>query len=333
MKAKKWTLLATMLLLVCFVLAACGDTNSDTDTPADPVTDTTEPTGGMLAAPTDFTFDPETGSYSFTNNDENTGYFFIRVFPVINGVEASQYVATSSRINGNTTGTLNGSLDVSTIGWGEYHVKLIPYAASGSGYDAPSATMLDAYYGVGGVMERPEMLAITDGSHLELTLDWYSLSDYKDYQYMPTIRYSVYSDAECTQLVESQEYDTSNLVMDTHPAGAYIWEYGLDGYPYLNSEGGVGYSLTPQATFTLEPGTYYVTCQALSIDDSRIAPSQVSDVIEVTITDEEPNGEFISATTSLWQDIPLMGVPSAAAGSYPDRVDFGQTQTTTATVG
>ena len=93
------------------LLAGCGG-NSASSTAAS--TASSASTGGDLAAPTDFTADPETGEFSFTANDENMGYYFVRVFPVLNGVEQDAYVASSSRINGGKTGTLTGSFDVST---------------------------------------------------------------------------------------------------------------------------------------------------------------------------------------------------------------------------
>ena len=38
-----------------------------------------------LTAPSDFTFDPATGNYSFVANDENMGYYFIRFYAVKDG--------------------------------------------------------------------------------------------------------------------------------------------------------------------------------------------------------------------------------------------------------
>lgn len=306
------------------LLASCGETEtvaSSTTTASSAVT------GGDLAAPTDFTADPMTGEFSFTSNDENMGYYFVRVFPVLNGKEQDAYVASSKRVNGGKTGKMTGSFDPSTIGWGSYHIKLISYAAAGTDYKAPSAVILNASYGVGGVLERPEMLVITDGSEAQFIVDHYTLSDYKAYQYLPTARFTVYSDAELTTEVASEEFDLSTLVMDTHPTGAYIWEYKNNGnYPYVN-----GSTLVPEVTMTdLEPGTYYVTCTALSNDSSVIADSVPSDAVEFTVTAEAPDYEFTSATTSLWQDPAVMGMPCAVSGTHTDRVDFGGVQTTTA---
>lgn len=304
------------------LLAGCGGSSSTAASTAS----SASTTGGDLAAPTDFTADPESGEFSFTANDENMGYYFVRVFPVLNGVESDAYVASSSRINGGKTGTVTGSFDASTIGWGAYHIKLISFAAAGTGAKAPDAVILTANYGVGGVLERPEMLVITDGSEAQFIVDHYTLSDYKAYQYLPTVKFTIYSDAALTTEVRSEEADLSTLTMDTHPTGAYIWEYNNSGnYPYVN-----GSTLLPEVTVDdLEPGTYYVTCTATSsVED--ISDSQPSDAVEFTVTADAPDYDFTTATTSLWQDPTVMGMPCAVAGTYTDRVDFGGTQTTSA---
>lgn len=306
------------------LLAGCGGSSASSTAAS---TASSASTGDDLAAPTDFTADPESGKFSFTANDENMGYYFVRVYPVFNGVESDAYVASSSRINGGKTGTLSGSFDASTIGWGTYHIKLISFAAAGTGAKAPEAIILTANYGVGGVLERPELLVITDGSEAQFIVDHYTLSDYKAYQYLPTAKFTVYSDAACTTEVRSEEFDLSTLVMDTHPAGGYIWEYDNGGnYPYFNGST----TFVPQVTLNdLEPGTYYVTCTAVS-SVSDIADSQPSEAVEFTVTADAPDYNFTAATTSLWQDPAMMGVPCAIPGQHDDRVDFGGTQTTSA---
>ena len=88
------------------LLAGCGGASSTAASTASSAS-----TSGDLAAPTDFTADPESGEFSFTSNDENMGCYFVRVFPVLNGVESDAYVASSSRINGGKTGTITGRLE------------------------------------------------------------------------------------------------------------------------------------------------------------------------------------------------------------------------------
>ncbi|MFH5975378.1 hypothetical protein ACHM2L_16030, partial [Clostridium perfringens] len=86
--------------------------------------------------------------------------------------------------------------------------------------------------------------------------------------------------------------------------------------------------MLPEATFTLEVGTYYVTAQAISDDEEKISSSKVSDVLTVTVTQEEPNGEFTYVQTSRWMDPAVMGVMNAAAGADPQREDMGSAQQT-----
>lgn len=288
-----------------------------------------------VSAPTDFTFDPQTGEFSFNATDSAAGYYFVRIYPVVNGAEAKEYVASSKRINGSKTGTLSGKVDVSTIGWGQYDVKLITFAASGTGDTAPSPVILSAYYGVGGTLERPEYMAVVDGNTVEITVDWYTLSDYKDFQLLPTLRFSLYADAECTTLVDATDFDANDLVVDTHPTGAYIWEYSLTS-GHMNFVGGgdfggsTSYCLIPEATLTAPAGTYYVTVQAISGNEEMIASSKVSDVIEVTLTDEAPDFEnFEILTSTLWTDTSVMGMPTAASGGAEGRIDCGRDQQTT----
>ncbi len=293
-----------------------------------------------LTAPVDFTFNTETGEYSFTTTDDNAGYYFIRVYPVISGTEANAYVASSKRINAGKLGEKSGKMDVSSIGWGTYHVKLITYAAAGTDYKTPDAVVLTAFYGVGGTLEKPEYMVVTDGNTVEFTLDWYTLSHYKDFQHLPTIRYSAYADAECTQLIASEDFDTNTLVVDTHPTMAYIWEYSLTAghmnfTPTASGPMGgetSGYCLVPQVTLTLDAGTYYLTVQAISDNEEVIASSKASDVIEVTIDGSEPNGEFETFKSSLWTDPSVMGMPTAASNGGEGRVDSASGQTTTSKV-
>ena len=298
-----------------------------------------------LKAPSDFAFDPATGEITFVSNDDNAGYYFVRVYPVVGGEEAAAYVSSSKRINAGKSGEKTGKVDVSTIGWGQYHVKLVTFAASGTDYTAPAPVILNAFYGVGGTLERPEMMVVADGNTVEVTIDRYTLSDWKKFQYMPTVRFSLYADEACTELVASQEVATSELVIDNHPAGGYIWPYSLTaGHMNLTAAGGPGpgggaaepqkYCLVPEAALTVEqPGTYYVAIQAVSDDETKIASSQISEVIAVELTAEAPDYEsFTVTTTSLWKDPAVMGMPTATAGQDEGRLDAAQGQTTTATV-
>ena len=303
-------LLLAAMLLVCLATAAFAEEKT------------------LLTPPTDFVFNTETGEFTFTTTDDNAGYYFVRVYPVIGGEEASEYVASSRRINAGKLGEKKGKVDVSTIGWGTYHVKLITFAASGTNYQAPDPVIINAYYGVGGVLEKPELMVITDGNTAEFIVDWYSISDYYEYQFMPNVTFNVYSDEACTALVMTDTVDLNDLraTMDTHPAGGYIWGFSTtSNHPYLN---GMGFANTVWP-YVLPAGTYYATVQAISDNEAVIASSKVSDVVTFTLTDAEPSGEYTAVKTALWQDPGVMGVPTAKPGGAPGRVDEAATQTTT----
>lgn len=298
-----------------------------------------------LKAPTDFVFDAESGKLSFTANDEHAGYYFVRIYPVVNGTEANAYVSSSKRINAGKTGEKSGKVDISSIGWGQYNVKLVTFAASGTDYTAPAPIILKAFYGVGGTLERPELLVVADGNTVEITIDRYTLSDWTKYQYMPTVRFNLYADEACTQLVASQDVDTSELVIDIHPAGGFIWPYSMTtghmnyeapmmGPPGMAAEGTQPYNLTAEGSLTVDKsGVYYVTAQALSSNEDRIASSKVSEAVRVELSEEAPDFvSFTVAKTSLWKDPAVMGMPTAIPGQAEGRVDAAQGQVTTAIV-
>ena len=316
------------LLLIALCLGLCAAASAD-----------------ELKAPSDFTFDTESGKLSFISNDENAGYYFVRVYPVVNGTEANAYVASSKRINAGKAGEKSGKVDVSTIGWGQYNVKLVTFPASGTDYTAPVPIILKAFYGVGGTLERPELLVVTDGNTVEITIDRYTLSNWRKYQYMPTVRFSLYADEACTELVATQDVATSDLVVDNHPAGGYIWPYSLTtghmnfdapmmGPPGMAAEGTQPYNLTAEGSLTVDKaGTYYVTAQAISDDEEKIASSQVSEVVKVELTEDQPDFEtFDLIKTSLWADPAVMGMPTATPGQAEGRIDAAQGQVTTAII-
>lgn len=314
-------LISVLLALACMCACLCMAVGAE---------------GETLTPPTDFTFDPETGDYSFTTTDDNAGYYFIRIYPVVNGVESDRYVSSSKRINAGKLGEKSGTMDLSDMGWGEYNVKLITFPASGTNYVAPDPVVLTAFYGVGGKLERPEMMVIADGNTAEMIVDWYTLSDYKTYQMLPTVEFNVYSDEACTELVDQATYDLAPLgeAAMVHPAGGVMWKNYVQISKELTSDhayifgGECNYAFVPEATFTLPAGTYYVTCTALAPND-MIEGSEPSEAVSFTVTDEEPNDEYVATKTSLWQDPALMGVMNATAGQAEGRVDSGADQVTT----
>ncbi len=297
---------------------------------------------GDLAAPTDFTVDPETGEFSFTANDNRMGYYNVRVYKVENGVESNSYSASSSRINGDQTGTITGSFDTSNIGWGTYHIKLVSFAAAGTDMTAPDAVVLTAHYGVGLTFEQPEMLVFSSGNTMAAVIDWWSLCDYYFLETMPDIKFSVYSDAECTNEVFTQTVSLDKMYEENHgmnpPSVIHYWGWSkTDGMFYIELEGGgfgpsSGGSTTKiyfngdyypytLADMGLEAGTYYVTIQALSTLDYA-EDSKVSSAVEITLTDAEPSGDnFATGRTENWTDPQMMDMPGANPGQQDNRVD------------
>lgn len=318
------------------LLAACGQTgeSEDVETSATDAA-TSEAAGNTLGAPTDFEFDPVSGEFSFTATDENVAYYFVRIFQVVDGVDSVEYKATSERIAGGVTGQVTGTVDLPAMGWGTFRVMLNSYAASGSGDVGPDPVSILAEYGVGLTLERPELLAMVSGNQVEFVVDWFTLSDYYDYEYLPELKLTFYSDAELTQEVKSETVDLGVLeeTIYNHPMG-YNWgsSYTEDELHYYHSDGeltGFGpyvgdtdYCFTyDNFPFTLDAGTYYVTAQAISKLDYT-NDSEVSTVMEITLTDEEPTEEFTTVKTELWVDPALSDIPSTKSGQKEDRVDF-----------
>lgn len=323
--------IAGLLLAICLTLAACKEETALVPATATP--DTSE--GRELSAPTDFEMDPVTGEYSFQGTDPDAAYYIIRIYPVEDGQESADYTASSARINGKGAGLYTGTVDLPAMGWGSFRVKLITYAASGSQHTNPDPVSFMVEYGVGLTLERPEMLTMSSGNQVELVVDWATLSDYYDYEYLPEMKFSFYSDPECTNEVYSDTVDLGELgdVIYGHPMG-YSWgtSYSEPSLHYYTANGeltGFGPYVGSQTycfindiyTYTLDPGTYYVTCQAISKLDYT-NDSQVSTVVEITLTDQAPTEEFTVATTELWVDPPMSDIASIRSATRPDRIDF-----------
>lgn len=319
------------------LLVGCGSDSGTTATASSAAAGS-----DTLAAPTDFTVDPETGEFSFTANDDRMGYYNVRVYKVENGVENNSYAASSSRFNGDQTGTITGSFDTSNIGWGTYHIKLVSFAAAGTDLKAPEAVVLTAHYGVGLTFEQPEMLAFSSGNTMALVIDWWTLCDYYFLENMPDIKFSVYSDAECTTEVFSDTVSLDTMYDENHgmnpPSIIHYWGWSkTDGMFYIELEGGgfgpdsggsktriyfngdyYPYTLSDMG---LEAGTYYVTVQALSTLDYA-SDSKVSSAAEVILTNAEPSGEnFNTSRTENWTDPTMMDMPGANPGVQENRVD------------
>ena len=327
---------ASTVLALGLLLSGCGQSPASAPTSASAAAQPASVAAGeTLTQPTDFEFNPTTGEFSFNAVDERTAYYFVRVSQVKDGVESTEYKATSERIMGGSTGEITGTVELPAMGWGTFSITLNAYPAAGSGLERPDAVTLTAEYGVDQILERPEMLAMVSGNQVELIVDWYTLSDYYTYEYLPEMKFTFYSDAECTQEVRSEIVDLEELAATVyqHPMG-YNWgsSYSEPVPRYYHSNGeltGFGpyvgdsdycflYDIYP---YTLDPGTYYVTCQAISKLEYT-NDSQVSTPVEITLTDAEPNAEFVTACTELWTDPAMSDIPSVRGGERADRVDF-----------
>ena len=235
---KKKTLAA---LFMCAGLAAGMCMNVSAEESADAaVEETTEETEAaddlQITAPTDFKYDTNTGEYSFTAVDDRAAYYFVRVYKVEDGIEAGEYVASSKRINGNKTGEITGTVDLSEISWGTYHVNLTTFVPAGTEYVKPDAQTITVQYGVDGILERPEMMILTSGNQAEIIVDWYTLSDYAIYEYLPYMEFKFYSDEACSQEVFSDTVDLSTLPEAAEylpPASAYAWGANRSGGEHI----------------------------------------------------------------------------------------------------
>lgn len=327
-KTKKGCLMAVLALCCMGTLASCGGGSAPASS--------SEEQKNVLKAPTNFTFDTTTGDFSFTANDANAGYYFVRCFSVVNGAEASTYTVSSKRISGGDTGAKSGNLDVSGFGWGDYNVKLITYAAAGTDYQAPDAVVLKAQYGVGGILEKPEMAIFTEGNLAEVVIDWYTLNDYYAYQFLPELELNFYSDEALTTVVKTDKVDLHDLLstIDVHPAGGNIWGY-------VNAENSLHAPLNGQYGFkndlyeyTLDAGEYWVTAKALSTSETTFSSSKVSDVVHITMTADAPTGAtFETCKTDLYENPSTLGVPVAMTNhDNSSRVDYAGSQTTTSRI-
>jgi hypothetical protein len=131
----------------------------------------------------------------------------------------------------------------------------------------------------------------------------------------------------------SDTVDLNELVKtrSMNPPGLeYIWGWST-------SEGPHFYTVTSDSnestfafkndiySYTMDAGTYYVTAQAISKDEYT-RDSEVSSVVEFTLTDAEVSEEYEAATTELWTDPQLMDMPGANPGQQEDRIDSTASQ-------
>lgn len=296
-----------------------------------------EADSSQLTVPTDFTVDPNTGEFSFQTTDERVGYYFVRVYHVDeNGNESGEYAASSKRINGGSTGEVSGTIDVSQMPWGTYHINLVSFAPAGTDYENPEVVTLSVQYGIDVTFERPELMIFTSGNQAELIVDWYTLANYSSFAYLPNMKFTFYADEACTQEVFSDTVDLAELPNGNGyeyipPANGYVWGWKPEDGQHLYhivSEGDFGSTdmnigfRNDVYTYQLDAGTYYVTAQACSKDE-YCGDSKASEVLTITLTDEESTETYETLKTSLWVD-PVYGMERmyAGAGTQDGRTDY-----------
>ena len=345
-------LAATAGLACALTLAGCAGTASAPGGDASaPGGDAAQTQSNLLKEPTDFTIDPMTGEFSFTATDENTGYYFVRAYALRDGEESGDEVTTSSRINGGSTGRVTGTLDLSVLQYGEYSIDLFSYAASGTDYETPEPVTLSLKSGVGGKLERPELLAIASGNQAEFVLDWWTLCDYNSLQYMPKVKFTFYSDEGLKNVVKEETVDTHDLLTGltkTPPGTGFVWGERRDQsvVRWHKSTGayeafafGGGADTEPEEMkfaftnddyiYQLDAGTYYVTAQAVS-DYEYVSDSDASTPVKVVITSDQPSEKTEESSSELYVDPTTDGSSIwANPGEKADRVDAASSQTTT----
>ena len=105
---------------------------------------------GTLNEVTDFSFDFNTGDYSFTG-DPNALFYVVRVYNVDNGAESVSALAQSDRIDSNSQNTYQGIIDADLVA-GDYNAYVLAVA---SGF-TPSTTKLS---GTSTAMGKPTVSA------------------------------------------------------------------------------------------------------------------------------------------------------------------------------
>lgn len=136
-KFKSIFALALCLAMALTFLTGCGGTQNPSEeggviTVANSPDDVTasEGTGAPLAEASDFTFDFMTLDYSFTGV-ENAEFYYIKVYPVVDGEESNSASFQSDKISANDSGSYSGAIEGQILLAGDYIAHVV---ASASGY-------------------------------------------------------------------------------------------------------------------------------------------------------------------------------------------------------
>jgi hypothetical protein len=154
---------------------------------------------------------------------------------------------------------------------------------------------------------------------------------------MPDLQLNIYSDEACTEVVSSEVIHLKDLedTLSMNPTNAYyIWGCSIteglhwfqvfdeNGEPYsMMFERGDKFVFTNDVySYELGAGTYYATAQAISTSEYS-HDSEVSTVVEFTLTDDEPTADYVATNTELWEPPFIQDMPGSNPGLREDRVD------------
>lgn len=140
-KKRPALLLCAALLLT--LLAACGSSSDHTpnngNTGVISVANSPDGVTGNenrtpLGEASGFTFDFETLEYAFTGTD-NAEFYYIRVFPVVNGAEANSASFQSDKIDADSSNSYSGVIEGQSLLAGDYVAHVVASAAGYSSSD------------------------------------------------------------------------------------------------------------------------------------------------------------------------------------------------------
>lgn len=223
----------------------------------------------LLTQPTNFTFNEETGEFSF-DGVENAGYYYVRIFGYneVQDVDDNIYISTSKRLEGGK-GKKTGTVDVASLVCGAYRVKCQVFAPSGTDFVAPDPVMKVIYKQQGVKLITPQFKLTSEGNKLTINADEYVFASYIKYQQFPCLKYVV-------------KDSNGNVVQEiAHLKSDLVYDLNLTTMMNL-------YAFTDSATksVNLTPGTY--TVQAIATtptkDSKYISDADLSEVVSITLT-------------------------------------------------
>lgn len=157
-KEQAGTVAVLGVVMLIFSILTCGGLGGSAKSGSAAAASTAR---GTLEEVTDFTFDFNTGDYSFTGTD-NAQFYVVRVYSVENGTESVSALAQSDRIDADETNAYAGSLDAALTA-GDYNAYVLAVA---SGY-SPSTTRVS---GSSTMLAQPKVTATWQGEDPDITV-------------------------------------------------------------------------------------------------------------------------------------------------------------------